>query len=219
MTGSMQIVKAFTPKASAPHCIKLCTRGAIWELNKFYLYMSFENECIDTFHLLAHRSKSYRSGYICGSVLILGTRIDKNHPFRTKLSIRLRCGFIMNDGTMFLITGNGIEGNITKKRLFRTKGCQLAINRHFCLSTHLYRRLQPTQELHHCYSIPQHSPPESLHLGFVLYGLHNRNRRSRRHNLLTFHSLPQPIACFVTIKQDIIFRVSPQFIFHLIIFI
>ena len=43
---------------------------------------------------------------------------EGNDVNQQKLSIRLRCGFIMNDGTMFLITGNGIEGNITKKRLF-----------------------------------------------------------------------------------------------------
>lgn len=122
----------------------------------------------------------------------------------------------MNNGSVLLIGGNGVERYVLKQLLLRAQRCQLAVDAHLGLTAGLNGRLKPAQKLHQRNAVAQHGAAEAFYLGTVLDGLHIWYGRRLRH-LLASDCTEQRMVYLARIEQYVIFRICSQSIFHLII--
>ena len=71
--------------------------------------MSLKHKCVDTSLLLAHWPDGDGARDVGSAVFILCSRVDEHQSVRLQRGISLLRSFIMDDGSMLLIAGNGVE--------------------------------------------------------------------------------------------------------------
>ena len=74
---------------------------------------------------------------------------------------------------MCLVTGYGIEGYVSVKRLLSSQRREFLVDTYLSLSTSLNRRLKPFQEFYQRNTIFEHSMTESLYLCSILHRFHS----------------------------------------------
>ena len=131
MPSAMQVVQTFAPHILSSQDINLGTAGSAWELTEFYLDMPLEHKGVDMLLQIGKRSKGDGTGNICRAIEILGTTVEQQHTLRLQGDICLWSGFVVNDGGMATVAGDGIEGDIAVERLFGSQRGQFLINRDF----------------------------------------------------------------------------------------
>ena len=83
----------------------------------------------------------------------------------------------MNDGTVGLIGGNGVEREALIEGLLSAQGGEFPVDAHLRLTASLNGRFQPPQETHEGHSVANHRLPKATLFGIVFDGLHRWNRR------------------------------------------
>ena len=95
--------------------------------------MSLENIGIVINHFLSQRSNGDGTGNIRGTVCVMTTGVQKQEAFRQDFGIGFRCRCVVDDGTVWSVSGNGLKGQIEEAILFGTELPQLFCRTEFGL--------------------------------------------------------------------------------------
>ena len=89
--------------------------------------------------------------------------------------VGLRCGLVVDDGTVGTVASDGVKADIAEEWLLGTQGRQLLVYAHLRLPALGDSRLEPAQELHQCDTVFDHGVAEASYLRGVLHGFHGRH--------------------------------------------
>ena len=109
MSRAMQEIQSGVPQVAAGNGIELGAAGSIGEAQQLQLDMTFQYECIDAALLVGDRAEGNGTGNVGGAVRVLCTTVEQQQSFGTQRGIGIGCRLIMNDGTMGLVSRNGIK--------------------------------------------------------------------------------------------------------------
>ena len=101
--------------------------------------------------------------------------VKQQQTFRTQRGVGVGCSLVMDNGTMSLVGGNGIEGESLIERLFGTQTGKLSVDAHLRLSAGSDGWFQPAQEAHQGDTVANHGLPKATLFGLRFHGLHCRN--------------------------------------------
>ena len=117
------------------------------------------------------------------------TGVQKQEAFRQNFGIGFRCRCVVDDGTVWSVSGNGLKGQIEEAILFGTELPQLFCRTEFglmrCLCSNI---LNPLDEFHHCNRIFLMRIEGALDFGLILNGLHHSDWSSFIHRLHAFRN-------------------------------
>ena len=176
MTGAVQIVHSLAPHRHARRRVELRARRSVGKLHVLQLQVSFKHERIHTPLFVCHRTERHRARYVRSAVDILRPAVYQYHTFRPQRGVTLSVSLIMHYGAVFLITGNGVEREVSVHRVGSPQPAQTLAHAHLRLPATLHGRLQPHKEPHQCHTVAHHRASEPLYLGGVLHSLHRRHR-------------------------------------------
>ena len=122
------------------------------------------------------------AGDVGGAVDVLCAAIEQQQTFGTQGCIGVVGGLVMDDGTVGLIGGDGVEREALIEGLLGAQGGELAVDAHLGLTTGGYGGFQPAQEAHEGHAVANHGLPKATLLGIVLDGFHGQNGGRRIDN-------------------------------------
>ena len=101
--------------------VNLCTTGTAGELAELYLDVPLEHKCIYFPFFLGEGAEGNGTGDVRRAVEILCTTVKQQQASGLEWDIGLGCRFVMHDGSMGAVAGDGVEGDVTIERLLSTE--------------------------------------------------------------------------------------------------
>ena len=177
MSRTVQVVIPLAPHRFAGDGIDLRAARPGGETAQGKLDVSLQHQGVNAPLLLCQPAQGNGPCDVCRTVFVLCPAVNEHQPVRLYGGVCRRGRLVMHDGTVRLVTHDGVEGDAFEKRLFGTQCRQPSVERHLRLSAGLNGRLQPGQEFHHRNAVAQHGGTEAVLLHPVLDGLHPGDRR------------------------------------------
>ena len=175
--------------------------------------MTAKNERIDVALLVGERSERYGSGDVGRAVHVLCAAVEQQEALGPQGDVGLGRRFVVNDGTVLLVGGDGVEGESAVERLFGAQVFQFLADRKLGLSALGDGGTQPAQESGHGDAVAQHRLMKTPHLAFVLHGFHLRDGRLGSNDFAR-DALVERVVHLVGVEQDVILEVVAQSLAH-----
>ena len=179
VTRAMAEVVAFLPQGTARCQVELRARRTGGEDKACQRDVGLEHEGVDVALFGRGGPQGEGAGDVGGAVLILCSAIEQEESFGSKRAIGFGCGFVMNDGAVVGIAGDGVEANVAEEGLLGAERGEQAVDPDFGHASGLNGGAKAAQEAHQGYSVAQHGAAEAGHFGLVLHGLHRGDGRGR----------------------------------------
>ena len=154
--GTMQEVHVVLPYRHAGQYIQLRSSRTFREDSHGEVDMSFQYQGVVRLLFFGQFPQCDGAGDVGSAVQVLRTRVQQQESLGFQWHVRCRSGFVVYDGSMFLVPGNGVEAFPHVEWLCGTEFVQFLVYADFCLVACGNGLLQPFQELHQCHSVALH---------------------------------------------------------------
>ena len=112
--------------------------------------MGLEDEGEDAALLVGDGAEGYGAGDVGGAVEILCSAVEQQQSLGSQGNVGLGCGLVVDDGSMLLITGDGVERDAAEEGLLCPEGCEPLVGGDLGLSALCDGGFQPAEEFDHC---------------------------------------------------------------------
>ncbi len=150
---AVQIVDAFLPHRIACAGVELCTAASLREPGACQPDMPFQHQRVVVSFFFAHGAEGDGARDVGSAVVVLCAGVQQQQSLRPQGDVGFRCRFVMYDGGVGGISGNGVEAVTAVKFLFAAQLVQFPADAQFRFSSGFYGRFEPPQEFDQGYTV------------------------------------------------------------------
>ena len=117
--GAVVIVQALPPQRAPGQCVQIFPHDPLGELCHGQLYVALQHLCGPPAFLVRDGAQRYGAGHVRRAPGVVSAAVHQQQSLRLQRHVRLRCGGVVDHGSVGAIGGDGLEAVLQKIRLFR----------------------------------------------------------------------------------------------------